>query len=86
MAGNKLMTIVTGILAALFSPVILAVAAFVGAVLMFFLCPRVRAMTGGSCITCYSELCPALVMVITLAAFPLILILIGILWYRRAMR
>ena len=79
------MAVVLGILAVLFSPVIILVSASVGAALMFLLCPRIRATTA-NCEFCYSELCPEAVMVITLALFPLILIVIGILWYRKAAR
>lgn len=85
MLRQKATTVSLGLLALLFSPILLAVVLFLFAVAAIVLCPETRARRvtaeSGGCIDCDSYACPAVVAIV-MFGFP-VLLLIGGLVYRR---
>src|SRR6185436_16562757 len=86
MLRHRASTVTLGLLAVLFSPVLLAVVLFLFAVAVIVLCPETRALRrvsteSGGCTNCQSYTCPALVAFM-MFGLPILFVIVGFV-YRR---
>jgi hypothetical protein len=78
------MTIIMGVLAVLFSPALLGVAAILFAMTAILLCPRLFSQPNVDCRDCHSHWCGIALAIVMFGALPLCIVSVYLLTRRKA--